>query len=151
MQILLPTLFLSSLIISSEPNQPTEVIGSAATPDGGRHNIEVIQPQNAENPFGYIAPEPVSLPQPQPTIPTASTQDKEQSSPQPTLQPLISQTSTTNPQDMSQNPLDYQNKIENTIYQDGDRLFDVQSIPINDINKALTPNTQPTISDYPAW
>ena len=52
---------------------------------------------------------------------------------------------------MDQNPLDYQNKIENTIYQDGTRLLDVQSIPIKDIQKALTPNIQPTVSNYPAW
>jgi len=52
---------------------------------------------------------------------------------------------------MSNNPLDYQDKIENTIYQSGNRLIDVQSVPIQDINKALTPNIQPTISDYPAF
>jgi len=147
-------LLISSLAIFSEPNQPTEIIGSAATPDGGRNNIEVIQPQNTENPFGYIAPEPYTLPQvignnPTPPQPpqTSSSTTSLQSAP---IQ-LISQSSTTNPQDMSQNPFVYQNKIENTIYQSGNRLIDVQSVPIKDINKALTPNIQPTVSDYPAW
>jgi hypothetical protein len=145
------TLLLSSLTILSEPNQPTEILGSAASPDGGRHNIEVIQPQNAENPFGYIAPteeQPVvevsRHPQIQNTAPTSSPTTA-------TIHQLINQTSTTNPKDMSQNPLDYQDKIENTIYQSGNRLIDVQSVPIKDINTALTPNIQPTISDYPAW
>ena len=144
------SLILSSLILSAEPNQPTEVIGSAATPDGSRKEVIVKQPQNAPDPFGTIVPTPESGP----IVYTTSTSEN----PPPTQQkhdilpqPLVSQTSSTNPQDMSQNPLDYQNKIENTIYQDGNRLLDVQSIPIKDINKALTPNTQPTISNYPAW
>jgi len=145
------SLILSSLILSAEPNQPTEVIGSAATPDGERHNITVFQPNNLENPFGYIAPEPYIPPQiignnPTALPPSSSTT----STPSEPIQ-LITQTSTTNPQDMSQNPLDYQDKIENTIYQSGNRLIDVQSVPIEDINTALTPNIQPTISDYPAW
>ena len=49
------------------------------------------------------------------------------------------------------NPLDYQNKIENTIYQEGDRLVDVQSIPLKDISSAVQPNLQPTITDYPSF
>lgn len=145
------SLILSSLILSAEPNQPTEVIGSAAQPDGTRHNITVFQSNNLENPFGYIAPEAYTPPQiingqssslsPESAVTTSQTAPI----------PLITQTSTTNPQDMNQNPLDYQNKIENTIYQSGNRLIDVQSVPIKDINTALTPNIQPTISDYPAW
>ena len=61
--------------------------------------------------------------------------------------PIISQTSTISPKDL--NPLDYQDKIENTIYQLGDRLIIIQSIPLKYIKKALTPNLQPTIEDYP--
>ena len=145
------SLILSSLILSAEPNQPTEVIGSAATPDGARHNITVFQPNNLENPFGYIAPEqyvPLQVIGNNPTMPPQTSSSTTTSTAP--IQ-LITQTSTTNPQDMSQNPLDYQNKIENTIYQSGNRLIDVQSVPIKDINTALTPNIQPTISDYPAW
>ena len=139
------------LILSSEPNQPTEIIGSAATPDGGRNEIFVKQPQDTIDPFGYIAPEP----QEPPTVITPNNKPPQQVSSITSLpnapQPLVSQTSTTDPAEMEQNPLDYQNKIENTIYQDGTRLLDVQSIPIKDIQKALTPNIQPTVSNYPAW
>ena len=144
-------LLVSSLAIFSNPNQPTEVIGSAATPDGGRHNIEVIQPENSNNPFGYIIPsQQYQSPEENTSNTTFSSSSVTPDTSSPIKQ-LITQTSTTNPKDMNMNPLDYQNKIENTIYQDGNRLLDVQSIPIKDINKALTPNTQPTISDYPAW
>lgn len=145
------SLILSSLILSAEPNQPTEIIGSAATPNGPRKEVIVEQPQDTPNPFGYIAPTPQGGPTVYAPPESASSAQTLPPSSTDTPQPLISQTSTTNPADMSPNPLDYQNKIENTIYQDGNRLLDVQSIPIKDINKALTPNIQPTISNYPAW
>lgn len=53
-----------------------------------------------------------------------------------------------NPTDL--NPLDYENKIENTIYQSGNRLIIIQSIPIKYINQATQPNLQPTISTAPS-
>lgn len=148
----MPTSFLplliSSLTIFSEPDMPTEIIGSAATPNGGREEIMVRQPENAPNPFGYVAPEPLTDCDTQNIV---IPQNKAQPATQTEPQVLVSQSSTTNPQEMSMNPLNYQNKIENTIYQDGNRLLDVQSVPIEDISSALTPNIQPTISDYPAW
>lgn len=64
-------------------------------------------------------------------------------------QPLINQFETVNPTDM--NPEDYKDKIENTIYQTGDRLIVIQSIPIKYIKEATEPNIQPTINDFPAF
>ena len=150
---------LSALILSAEPNQPTEVIGSAATPDGKRHNIEVIQPNNLENPFGYVAETPdtpaESTPE-QPVvddfIPPAERAQLNDMTTQPantSIQPLVNQEEQINPTDM--NPLDYENKIGNTIFQQGNLLIDEQAIPIKDINTALTPNTQPTVTDVPAF
>ena len=147
---------LSTLILNTTPDEPTEIIGSAATADGGRNEIIVEQPQDSLNPFG-------SYPQPQETLPspaqkTSASPDTAADSPnppaaaqtpKPDTTPLVNQSATVNPTDM--NPLDYQNKIENTIYQDGDRLIDVQSIPLKDISSAVQPNTQPTITDYPAF
>ena len=149
MPSIIPILVFSTLILSAEPNQPTEIIGSAATPDGGRNQITVEQPEFSPNPFGYIAPtqDAPHIIEPAPPINATSLKTQQENTPQ----PIISQLSTTNPKEMSQNPLDYQDKIENTIYQDGNRLLDVQSIPIKDINTALTPNIEPTVSTYPAW
>ena len=152
MLIFIPTIIISSLIISADPNQPTEIIGSAATPDGPHKEVIVEQPQNAPDPFGTIAPTPEGGPTVY-TAPSANSVPTQQATPSASSAPklLVSQSSTTNPEEMSMNPLDYQNKIENTIYKDGNRLLDVQSVPIKDISSALTPNIQPTISDYPAW
>ncbi|MBO5284746.1 MAG: hypothetical protein J6B00_02600 [Alphaproteobacteria bacterium] len=140
------TLLLSSLIINASPAMPTEITGSAAAPSGGRNEITVTQPQDAPNPFGYIAPEPIATPaqytaSSQPNIPT------EQASPQPAL--LTDQFATVNPKDM--NPLDYKDKIENTIYQSGDRLIIIQSVPLKYIKEATEPNIQPSINTFPSF
>lgn len=142
------SLILSSLIITAEPNQPTEIIGSANTPSGSQNEVIVKQPQNSPNPFGYIAPnytQPNNNISKQTTPPNTSNSTKK-STPD---QLITSQTSTISPKDM--NPLDYKDKIENTIYQSGDRLIIIQSIPLKYIKEALEPNIQPTISDYPSW
>jgi hypothetical protein len=142
------SLLLSYLIISTQPNQPTEIIGTANTPSGNQKEIIVNQPNNNTNPFGNIATT-------SPTIQQPSTQEQplpSQSTPPQTpqhLNTITQQTSTISPTDM--NPLDYKNKIENTIYQSGDRLIIIQSIPIKYIKEATTPNIQPTISDFPSW
>lgn len=147
-------LMLASMIITSTPNEPTEIIGSAATPDGERNEITVEQPQNAPNPFGYVAPNEEYkslLTEEQEEAASAPQQKPQSTAPQtnPQINKLISQSSTVNPTDM--NPLHYQNQIENTIYQDGNRLIDVQSIPLKDISAAVQPNIQPEITDYPAF
>lgn len=140
------TLLLSSLIINASPATPTEITGSAEAPSGGRNEITITQPQNAPNPFGYIAPEPITTPaqyiaSSQPNTPA------KQASPQPAL--ITDQFATVNPKDM--NPLDYKDKIENTIYQSGDRLIIIQSIPIKYIKEATEPNTQPSINTFPSF
>ena len=148
-------LIISSLIITSTPDTPTEIIGSAATPNGGRNEIFIEQPQNMQDPFGLPASAeqaPTNTDEqqviaPQPINNTTATTAPTTSPNMPT--PLVNQASEVSPKDM--NPLDYKNQIENTIYQSGDRLIDVQSIPLQDISSAVQPNLQPEITDYPAF
>ncbi len=149
------SLIISSIILTSAPDAPTEIIGSAATPAGGRNEIIVEQPQSANDPFGL----PASAEQPsnnfkeQPDITPQLNTSPSSVPPQSTISnnpiPLVSQSSEVNPTDM--NPLDYKNQIENTIYQSGNRLIDVQSIPLQDISSAVQPNLQPEITNYPAF
>lgn len=142
------SLILSSLIITAEPNEPTKIIGSANTPSGQRKEVIVEQPENSPNPFGYIVPK--NTPENFTTLqtPTNTLQNNTPSSTN-ASNIITHQTSTVNPRDT--NPLHYKNKIENTIYQSGDRLIIIQSIPLKYIKEALEPNLQPTISDFPAW
>lgn len=67
----------------------------------------------------------------------------------PSMQLITNQFASVNPTDM--NPEDYADKIENTIYQSGDRLIVIQSIPIKYIKQATEPNVQPTINDFPSF
>ncbi|MBR5599123.1 MAG: hypothetical protein IKW39_03685 [Alphaproteobacteria bacterium] len=136
------SLILSSLIITAAPNQSTEIIGSAATSNGKRHEITVTQPNNyiqlLNNENTSITPN---------SSPNTSPHKLSPNQTQTKLNLIETQTSTIFPKNM--NPLDYQNKIENTIYQLDDRIIIIQSIPLKYIKKALTPNIQPTITDYP--
>lgn len=77
------------------------------------------------------------------------TETKGQTTAEPTPQLIVSQSATVNPTD--DNPLDYQDKIENTVYQSGDRLIVIQSIPLKYIKEATEPNIQPTINDFPSF
>ena len=148
------TILLSSLLISATPNQPTEVYGAANTPNGGQNTVTVEQPKNMQNPFGYIAPEETT-PQETSTTTTVTTNSTSSQTPStapqniPSAKLLANQLATVNPTDM--NPLDYKDKIENTIYQAGDRLVIIQSIPIKYIKEATEPNIQPTINDFPSF
>lgn len=67
----------------------------------------------------------------------------------PSMQLITNQFASVNPTDM--NPEDYTDKIENTVYQSGDRLIVIQSIPIKYIKQATEPNIQPTINDFPSF
>lgn len=144
------TLLLTSMLISAEPNQPTEVYGAAASPAGGQNTMTVQQPENMANPFGYIAPESSPAAE-QPTQQTSSTSQTPSTAPHniSSAKLLADQLATVNPKDMK--PLDYKDKIENTIYQSGDRLIVIQSIPIKYIKEATEPNIQPSINDFPQF
>ena len=140
------SLILSSLIITAEPNEPTKIIGSANTPNGQRKEVIVEQPENSPDPFGDIATENTSQNQ---TINPQQTTTAQANTATTSTNMITSQISTINPKDW--NPLHYKDKIENTIYQSGDRLIIIQSIPLKYIKETLEPNLQPTISNFPAW
>ena len=42
-------------------------------------------------------------------------------------------------------------QIQNTLYESGGRIYDVQSYPATDINYIEKPNLNPTITTYPAY
>ena len=56
-----------------------------------------------------------------------------------------------NPKPFSISPQKEQNEIENTLYEGGNRIYDVQSFPIKDIKTITEPNIDPTISTYPEY
>ena len=134
---------------------PTVVYGAAETAVGNENQFMVIQPENAPNPLGNPI---VTPPDTQTTIPAATSQEipQQQStvSTQNKRQPaenVINQTAEQNPEPFSETPQQEQNQIQNTLYQGGNRIYDVQSFPINDIKTITEPNIQPTITTYPEY
>lgn len=63
----------------------------------------------------------------------------------------IHQISNQNPKPFSISPQAEQNQIENTLYEGGNRIYDVQSFPLKDIKTITEPNLDPTISTYPEY
>ena len=63
----------------------------------------------------------------------------------------INQLSVQDPKPFSISPEAEQNEIENTLYEGGDRIYDVQSFPLKDIKTITEPNIDPTISTYPEY
>ena len=136
-------ILLSFLLITAN-NSYTEITATAQTPSGNTKELEITQPQNYIQTYQSI-PTITPPPQQQSSPPQLSSQ-KLSTSCFPPL-PIIFQSSSVYPKNL--NPLDYIDKIENTIYQLGDRLIIIQSIPLKYIKKALTPNIHPTIKHYP--
>ena len=63
----------------------------------------------------------------------------------------INQFAVQNPKPFSISPEKEKNQIENTLYEAGDRIYDVQSYPLKDINEITEPNIDPTITTYPEY
>lgn len=123
---------------------PTIVYGAAETASGTTDSYMVTQPADAPNPLGNPI---VITPQTQyeaPSAPTPQTAEK----PQPNI---INQSAPQNPAPFSETPKQESSQIQNTLYQGGDRIYDVQSFPIKDVKTITEPNIQPTISTYPEY
>ncbi len=123
---------------------PTIVYGSAETASGKPDTYIVTQPANAPNPLGNPI---VVAPQTQYETPSLQTQPIAEK-PQPDI---INQSAPQNPAPFSESPKQENSQIQNTLYQGGNRIYDVQSFPLSDVKTVTEPNIQPTISTYPEY
>lgn len=140
----------TALIILSSPvmaQSPTVVYGASENAPGHPDQFMVIQPENAPNPLG----DPIVLPQPsEQNTPTAEPAPTQPTDTQPELT-KINQDAVQNPPPFSESTQQQQNQIQNTLYQGGNRIYDVQSYPLEDIKTITEPNIQPTITTYPEY
>lgn len=131
---------------------PTVVFGASELPNHEPDSFLVVQPEGAPNPLGNPI---VTVPQNNISPDKEQNQDLNQSNNVSDVQNLnqnqIEQISEQNPQPFSSTPEQLQNKIENTLYQGGNRIYDIQSFPVKDIKEITKPNIQPTITDYPDY
>lgn len=66
--------------------------------------------------------------------------------------PTVSETLPQNPPISSdETPQKVNRQIQNTLYESGGRIYDVQSYPAEDIDKIEEPNMQPTVTTYPSY
>ena len=144
-------------VLNSEvtPNEDTMVYGEAATPNGGEDAAIVAQPENAPNPLGNpivdanAAPNAAPAAMPQQSAPDAAGTPVDAVKELPAG--VVNQISEQNPSiSQEPNPADMNNKIQDTLYESGNRIYDIQSYPASDINQLESP-AQPTIDNYPAY
>jgi len=144
---LISTTFLLFPLIASA--QDTLVFGSAQTPDGQQDAILIEQPQNAPNPLGNPIINNTEEPSaPKVSVPKINDWEKHSSHQNNT----INENLPVNPHISQQNtPQAEAKKIQDTIYEDDGRIYDIQSVPVQDINRVEEPNIQPTITTYPSY
>ena len=137
-------IFLIAGIAHADFQQPTVVFGQAQTKSGTPVDALVVEPQESTPPnsanFGEKeppTPDPVEKKLPE-TLNAQTTKE-------------IHQLSEQNPKPFSISPQAEQNQIENTLYESGNRIYDVQSFPLKDIKTITEPNIDPTITTYPAY
>ena len=129
--------FLILLVFEAQAAETVDIFGSANTPSGKQTEAHFSFKQQNE-PIFIINENPPApkTKQEKPAIPAK----KE-----------IHQFSEQNPKPFSISPQKEQIEIENTLYEGGNRIYDVQSFPINDIKTITEPNIDPTISTYPEY
>lgn len=117
----------------------------------GKANTKSGQPAKAVMEFEENTPPPVIL-MPSFYEPEAKkTANPETANDATIKKKRIEQWSPQNPKPFSISPEKQKDEIENTLYEGGDRIYDVQSFPIKDIGIITKPNIDPTISTYPEY
>ena len=140
--------FITMLCSIANAQEPTIVYGASELPDHQKDSYMVVQPENAPNPLGNPIVLPPKSNQPQ-TIPV-STQPKEDISKQKPTN-ILYQVSEQNPPPFYETPKEQNNQIDNSLYLNGNRIYDIQSYPVKDINEITKPSMHPIITNYPSY
>ena len=128
------------------------VYGVAQSSDGQVNTFKVEQPNGNENPLG----DPIVNLDEAENVPAQMTNQKELSGVQP-LEPqalpqgIIQENLPQNPSVSSETPQQVNKQIQNTLYESGGRIYDVQSYPDSDVDTIEEPNINPTILTVPSY
>lgn len=146
---------------------PTVVFGASEDAPGHPDQYLLIQPKDSPNPLGdpivdpaqqeFSNPDDAVMPENKPLTndsaineqPTTIFNPQEQSGKE--HNNVIKQTAPQNPKPFSESPEQQENQIQNSLYEGGNRIYDVQSYPLKDIKTITEPNVQPTITTYPEY
>lgn len=132
----------------SSPNDETIVYGEAENTNGTFNEVLLEQPKDSPNPLGnpipdYVSPQPLRRGQKSeitPKIPETFTP-----------QNAVEEISPQNPKISEMSPQEMNNEIQNKLYEAGNRVYDVQSYPLDDINKLGENGQDNAITNYPAY
>lgn len=137
----------------SQPDNETIVYGQAANANGTVNKVLLEQPADAPNPLGDPVPDytPPAAPKAQPlrrgqksgVAPAAAATDETGNA--------VSQISPQNPADSQMTPQQMNNEIQNKLYEEDNRVYDVQSYPIDDIGYMNQNGQDNAVTDYPAY
>jgi len=129
---------------------PTVIYGASERGPNEPDQILVIQPADAPDPFGEpIVNVPASGPRLASPQPSADFSAQPNTAPQ--IPTQINQSAEQDPKPFSETPAQQQNQIQNTLYEGGNRIYDIQSYPLKDIKTITEPNIDPTITTYPEY
>lgn len=132
-------ILISLFVFQAHAGDMVDIFGAANTPSGKQNKAHFSFED--ENPPVLIINENASIQQNK-----EKTQNPIQNKPN-----EIHQLSAQNPKPFSISPEAEKHEIENTLYEGGNRIYDVQSFPIDDIKTITEPNINPTISTYPEY
>ena len=136
-----------TLMQEGAPDAPVVVYGSANEGQGARNTV-VLEQNGDENPLGN----------PIPTVPSDDTKNaslEEVQLPQQQNNTPLKKMTEILPQNpkisAEESPQQVNKQIQNTLYESGGRIYDIQSYPASDIKYIEEPNINPTITTYPAY
>lgn len=128
-------------------NTPVVVFGSANEGNGRRDSV-LLEQNNEENPLGN----PIQLVEPDNQETPQTTQQSDPVEPKQMINSpvMVQENLPQNPQLSSQESPQIVNKqIQDTLYESGGRIYDVQSYPVSDIDYIERPNLNQAITTYP--
>ena len=128
----------------AQSGQDTMVFGAAENADGTQNEFFLEQPENAPNPLGNPIVITPSLPKNNPLPIAASTVA-------PQIKNATVQISPQNPQVSDMTPQQMNNEIQNKLYQEGNRVYDVQSYPAQDLQTINQNGQDNAVTNYPAY
>lgn len=140
----------NEMTIAEEASQavdPVIVYGASSTAQGKKDEVLVEQSSGDENPLGNPIVDgsaPADDAEKYIVIPGGHEVNAKPAA--------VKQDSPQNPPISKENsPEKVNNEIQNTLYESGGRIYDVQSYPDDDIKKIEQPNIPQAITNYPAY
>lgn len=141
------------VFIGEESHAPSEVMvyGASTLPSGKKDEVLIEQPSANDNPLGNPIVVPDSEDATASDATAAAPAADNQMFPKAAEPVKIQESLPQNPPVSSETPQEANKQIQNTLYESGDRIYDVQSYPAKDIEKIEEPNVNTTISTTPSY